>query len=54
MSEKRRDDARTEAAHNDQVARGVPEAGIVHRAAPERITDSSESGVTSAIPRALR
>jgi phosphonoacetate hydrolase len=37
MSEKRRDDAWTEAARNDEVASGLPREGIVTSAAPERI-----------------
>ena len=39
MSEKRRDDAWTEALRNDEVACGVPREGIVTSAAPERIND---------------
>ena len=42
MSEKRRDGAWTEAAHNDEVACGLPEEGAVISAAPERINNMSE------------
>jgi hypothetical protein len=37
MSEKRRDDAWTEAVRNDEVACGRPREGVVIGAAPERI-----------------
>ena len=40
MSEKRRDDAWTEAVRNDEVAGGLPREGIVISAAPERINNS--------------
>ena len=39
MSDKRRDDAWTEAVRNDEVACGLPREGIVMSAAPERIED---------------
>ena len=42
MSEKRRGDAWTEAARNDEVACGLPREGIAISAAPERIEDMSE------------
>jgi len=40
MSEKRRDGAWTEAAHNDEVAWWLPKEGGVISAAPERIEGS--------------
>ena len=39
VSEKRRDDAWTEVARNDEVACVLPREGIVMSAAPERIED---------------
>jgi hypothetical protein len=40
MSEKRRDGAWTEVARDDEVARVLPEEGVVISAAPERIENS--------------